>query len=91
MEAASPGSVEERTAAPAADAPQPTLMARGIAAKAAATDRPPVWHGLEKDPPEKWLARIEELAKQGRAAEAEELRAEFKRRFPDHPLVRAPK
>ena len=91
LEATSPGSIEARTAAPAADAPQPKLIARGIAAKAAATDRPPVWHGLEKDPPEKWLARIEELAKEGRAAEAEELRAEFKRRFPDHPLVRAPK
>lgn len=91
LEAASPKSVEERTAAPAADAPRPKLMARGAVAKPTATDRPPVWQDLEKEPPEKWLARIEELAKEERAAEAEELRAEFKRRFPDHPSIRAPK
>jgi len=64
-------------------------MARAIVAKPAATDRPPVWLGLEKEPPEKWLARIEELMREGRAAEAEEMRVEFKRRFPDHPLGRA--
>jgi len=29
--------------------------------------------------------------REGQATEAEELRAEFKRRFPDHPLGRAAK
>jgi hypothetical protein len=37
---------------------------------------------LDAQPPEKWLARIQELRREGRAAEAEELLAEFKRRFP---------
>ena len=86
---ASPAPLEQGSAVPAADAPQAKLMARAILAKPAATDRPPVWQGLEKEPPEKWLARIEELMREGRAAEAEEMRVEFKRRFPDHPLGRA--
>jgi hypothetical protein len=62
-----------------------------MVAKPAASDRPPVWQGLEKEPPEKWMARIEALVREGRAAEAEEMRAEFKRRFPDHPLGRTSK
>jgi hypothetical protein len=48
--------------------------------------RLPAWRGFEKEPPEKWLAHIEELRKQGRVAEAEEMLSEFKRRFPEHPL-----
>jgi hypothetical protein len=39
---------------------------------------------LDAQPPEKWLARIEELRRAGRLAEAEELTVEFKRRFPAH-------
>ncbi len=41
---------------------------------------------LDKQPPEKWLAQIQGLRRQGRLAEAEELTAEFKRRFPAHPV-----
>ena len=37
-------------------------------------------------PPEKWLERIEELRKQGRLDEAKTSLAEFRQRFPDHPL-----
>jgi hypothetical protein len=37
---------------------------------------------LDAQPPEKWLARIEELRRAGRLPEAEELTVEFKRRFP---------
>jgi hypothetical protein len=70
----------------AADAPQAKSMARAMAAKPPEQDRLPVWHGFEKEPPQKWLARIEELRRQGRAAEAEEMLSEFKRRFPGHPL-----
>jgi hypothetical protein len=66
-------------------------MARAMVAKPAASDQQPAWQGLEKEPPEKWMVRIEELIREGRAAEAEEMRAEFKRRFPDHPLGRAAK
>ena len=90
LAATPPASVEQRSAS-VADAPQPKLMARGVVAEPSAAQQPPVWQGLEKEPPEKWLARIEELAKGGRAAEAEELRIEFNRRFPDHPLAGAPK
>jgi hypothetical protein len=54
--------------------------------ESAKQDRPRAWHGFEKEPPEKWLARIEELKVQGRGAEAQEMLAEFKRRFPQHPL-----
>lgn len=43
----------------------------------------PVWHGLEQEPPAKWLERAAELKRQGRSGEAEELIAEFKRRFHD--------
>jgi hypothetical protein len=41
---------------------------------------------LDKQPPEKWLERIQDLRRQGRLAEAEELAAEFKRRFPAYRL-----
>ena len=37
-------------------------------------------------PPEKWLERIEELRKQGRFDEAKTSLAEFKQRYPSHPL-----
>lgn len=88
---ASPATVEQRSAAPAADALSARPMARALAVEPAEQDRPPVWQGLEKEPPEKWIGRIEELMREGRATEAEEMRAEFKRRFPEHPLAQGAK
>lgn len=41
---------------------------------------------LDAEPPEKWLERIQALRRDGQAAEARELLAEFKRRYPAHPL-----
>jgi hypothetical protein len=41
---------------------------------------------FEPQPPEKWLERIEALKREGRQAESDEMLAEFKRRFPTHPL-----
>jgi hypothetical protein len=41
---------------------------------------------FERQPPEKWLERIEALKREGRQAEADGMLAEFKRRFPTHPL-----
>jgi hypothetical protein len=61
-------------------------MARAMQSKPAKLDRQPAWHGFEKEPPQKWLERIEELKRQGLAAEAEDMLSEFKRRFPEHPL-----
>lgn len=81
---AAPG--EPRAARPRVEARRSAPVAGAIAMKSVEQDRPPVWEGLEKAPPEKWLARIEELKAQGRGPEVEEMLAEFKRRFPEHPL-----
>ena len=76
--------------APPAAAPKPMTMEKRMQveerAKPLADKRPPVWRGLEQEPPQKWLERVAELRKQGRAGEADELLAELKRRFPDFPL-----
>lgn len=40
----------------------------------------------ENQPPTNWLDKILELRREGRDPEADELLAEFKKRFPDHPL-----
>lgn len=42
----------------------------------------PLLKELEGQPPQKWLDRIEEMRRQGRLDDAEELMSEFKRRFP---------
>lgn len=41
---------------------------------------------LESQPPEKWLERIEELRREGRTGAADDVLAEFRRRFPQHPV-----
>ena len=41
---------------------------------------------LDAQPPEKWLERIQMLRREGQAVEARDLLAEFKRRYPAHPL-----
>ncbi len=81
----------ERGVAPmvAAPAPEPARARAMVQArKEAATgnDKLPVWQGFEKEPPQKWLEKIAELKQQERAAEAVAMLAEFKRRFPNHPL-----
>ena len=83
--------VAERRAAPMAAPPAPDpagarLMTQARKEATPADDKLPVWHGLEKEPPQKWIERIAELKRQQRAAEAETMLAEFRRRFPDHPL-----
>lgn len=60
--------------------PRPVQSAAPGQAKA------PPWQGYEKEPPQKWLDRIAELRRQGETAAAGEMLAEFKRRFPEHPL-----
>jgi hypothetical protein len=55
-------------------------------APATAAEKLPAWHGLEQEPPQRWIERLTELKKQGRTHEAEELLAEIKRRFPDQLL-----
>jgi hypothetical protein len=46
----------------------------------------PIWWGYDSQPPEKWLERVEELRRAGREAEARDMLAEFRRRFPQHPV-----
>ena len=51
-----------------------------------ATPQPPIWQDLERQPPEKWLERMEELRRTGRTVELKDLLAEFRKRFPGHTL-----
>ncbi|MBM3357444.1 MAG: hypothetical protein FJY54_06925 [Betaproteobacteria bacterium] len=83
---------------PAADLAKPAAAAAPESGRPAEVDpgtgrvlgeRLPVWHAYERERPEKWLERIEELRRQGQGAAAEEMLAEFKRRFPGHPLPAA--
>ena len=47
--------------------------------------------GLVDQPPEKWLERVEQLRREDRHSDADELLGEFRRRFPAHPAAqRAP-
>jgi hypothetical protein len=41
---------------------------------------------LDGQPPEKWLERIQALRREAQSADARDLLAEFKRRYPAHPL-----
>jgi len=45
-----------------------------------------LWQDLVNEAAEKWVQRIVEWRRAGRAADADALTAEFRRRFPDHPL-----
>lgn len=52
----------------------------GVLADAPAKDA--LWRDLVDAPPEKWLQRIDELRRAGKAADAAAVVAEFRRRFP---------
>ncbi len=82
-----PAQAERRSMAGALPPPA-AKMAAPPPAKPAATPRPVVWRGLEDQPPEKWLERLAEFRRDNRQADADELLAEFRRRFPDHPAAR---
>ena len=77
-------------------APPPEREGRVLAAPAAKppaqvqrsmqqASRPSWLAELDNQPVEKWLERLAQLKREGRSAEADELMAEFRRRFPDHP------
>ena len=78
-----PGASARGEAAPAQ--PPAGSLSRGAAAAGAAA-APPVWAGFEREPAEKWIARMEELRRTGQRSQAREMLAEFKRRFPDFPV-----
>lgn len=75
-----PAAVESRAMA----VPPPAKIAPPPAPKPALKPVPP-WRGLEDQPPEKWLERLADLRRDNRQADTDELLAEFRRRFPDHP------
>ena len=81
----SPPTLEDRVSA------VPRLAAKSASAPTLQRSSPPqvprpAWLGeLDNQPPEKWLARLAEFKRDGRATEADELMLEFRRRFPDHP------
>jgi hypothetical protein len=73
----------------AAEKPSPRAETRTLQTGPATADTARVAALLKEfDPqvPEKWLEKIEALKREGRKGEADELLAEFKRRFPNHPL-----
>lgn len=73
------GAAAEGAAAPAARAVAPSAMSAPAPAKV-------LWHDLVNEPAEKWVQRIVEWRRAGRAADADVLVAEFRRRFPDQSL-----
>ena len=62
-------------------APHSTRPERALAERAAPAAPAPL---LAVESPEKWGKKILDLRRQGRAAEADALLAEFRQRFPDH-------
>ena len=63
--------------------PAPSFADSGAGALAS---RVPIWSGFERQPPDKWVAYIEELRRAGRETEAREMLEELRKRFPDYPL-----
>ena len=78
-----PPAREQKSAEAVLSAPAPaSLPSSAISAGAMAT-------GVTKDqalPPKEWLAKIQELRRAGKHAEAEASLREFKKRYPDYPL-----
>lgn len=77
---------------PRAAAPAPLMRNRAAPEAAASSVARPtpqksaLIREYENRTPEKWLEKIAELRRDGKTAEADELLAEFKKRFPEHPL-----
>ncbi|HKU69634.1 MAG TPA: hypothetical protein VJQ51_02235 [Burkholderiales bacterium] len=90
----SAGSLSMQRPAPAQPAAKaaPRVGSRSMQAEgsaATANRLSPLLKELETQPAEKWVEKIEALRRDGRRSEADELLAEFKRRFPDYPLPAA--
>ena len=90
---------EERpavSAAPAAPADRQLLRSTGGQPGTGSTQGTPGTQGprpswlasLDNQPAGKWLEKLAELRREGRTSDAEQLLAEFRRRFPDHPASR---
>jgi hypothetical protein len=80
-----PQPMQRSAPAPMADAAVGASAAKPAApaALAAGPAKSALWQDLLKEPPVKWLQRIAELRRDGRAADADTLLDEFRRRFPE--------
>jgi len=90
-DAASGAFVQSQRARSAAKLPQEESAGRleDRARADNAAEARPVWQGYENQPPEKWLERVAELRRGARDAEARDMLAEFRRRFPQYPVPAA--
>ena len=88
---AAPPLAEGRVAAPPPPPPPPTPAAKSATAPSPQRSSPQqtpraAWlTELDNQPPEKWLERRAQFKRDSRPADVDELMAEFRRRFPDHP------
>jgi len=73
------GAATEVAAAKAAARPAPSPRGAALARE------------LVDQPPEKWLERVEQLRREDRNTDADELLAEFRKRFPDYPVPTRPR
>ena len=71
--------------------PAARSAATPAAALSAVSAEGALWQDLAGQPPEKWRARITELSRAGRSADAAALIGEFRHRFPDEPLPEGPR
>jgi hypothetical protein len=80
-----PAAEESREPTPLLRSERPTAEMRA-APPASPMRKSTLLREFEDQPPEKWLDKILELRRDGRDREADELLAEFRKRFPEHPL-----
>lgn len=76
--------------APAEEARAPAVGAASAPKRVApfSAARPAWLAELDNQPSEKWLERLAEFRREGRTTDADALLAEFRKRFPDHPMSR---
>lgn len=84
--ASAPAASAETAAGAARSAAVPPATPQGLGAVSSAKAPAALWQDLEGEPAARWLDRLRELRKAGRAADADRLAAEFRRRFPDAAL-----
>jgi len=77
LRSAPAGAAAEVAAGPAARMASPAAMSAPVRE---------LWHDLVNEPAEKWAQRVAEWRRAGRAADADALAAEFRRRFPGQTL-----
>ena len=75
-------------------APSGRVVPQAAAPAPSVKPAPPPWQSAlvqeyEHQPPEKWIEKIAELKRDGKTIEADDMLAEFKKRFPDYPLPSA--